>query len=740
MYCPKCKEVFEEGSRRFCPTDGSRLVPEGMGAAGDQWEGGIFSSIISKQDIGSEHDEIRAEAPRFSITDRPPNTPPPIPPVTGDFFELEDVEPEAAIDSILTVPVRPVGQEHDIKTPARKVDPNEIPAGHVELGGGDRLAYSSADFRADDPEAFIGRTVKGRYVVTDYFGGDESGYAFLADDKITPDRKVLVRILLRGNTDEMMGSILDEERVSLSHFSHPNVARLIDSGQFTDGTRFLVSEYVDALSAADILAIHGSFDPQRAARVIRQVSYALNEAHQEGILHRDVRPGNIIVAPGEADAEQAVLVNFGASTGEPTDDNIFYKSPEVLDGRAATAVSDIFSLAVSGYEMLTGRTPFEGRNADELIRAQNERVGASASKLRRGLPRTVDLVLEKALAFRPADRYVKARDFGDAFYTALIDADADVSDFQSITAPDVEPAQPATPVKAPVAAATAVPEKTATDEPAWKMRSPEPPQVETSRSKWIGLGGLAILLVLLGAGWYYVVNHPPGPDVPVQSGSANGNSNTDVATITSGETEMPPQPRSISQPPNTNFYQNSKQNLRGDLLRNFVGFTLYYPKEWKVNGPQASDTAGGRGKFIDISRSGEDGRMQEQMLISYYPSKGTFNLDAEKFSQLVKESNDTLKKLLPGYQMVSEGEIKVNGDWRAYEVKFQGSGTSPSGEKLTVWGRRLFIPAARPGVRNGFEITMLATSLAEEIKSVDDVGVRGQLAQVLYSFEPSQNF
>ncbi len=128
------------------------------------------------------------------------------------------------------------------------------------------------------------------------------------------------------------------------------------------------------------------------------------------------------------------------------------------------------------------------------------------------------------------------------------------------------------------------------------------------------------------------------------------------------------------------------------------------------------------------------------MLISYYSSKGTFGEDGEKFTLMVKETNETLKKLLPGYQMVSQGEIKLNGSWQAYEVKFQGGGTSPTGEKLVVWGRRLFIPAARPGVRNGFEITMLATSLADEVHSVDDVGVKGELAPILETFEPSQSF
>ena len=90
--------------------------------------------------------------------------------------------------------------------------------------------------------------------------------------------------------------------------------------------------------------------------------------------------------------------------------------------------------------------------------------------------------------------------------------------------------------------------------------------------------------------------------------------------------------------------------------------------------------------------------------------------------------------------MVWEGEHPINGGWRTYEVKFQGSGTSDKGEKLTVWGRRLFMPAARPGTRAGFEITMLATSLADGVRSVDDVGVNDELAAILTTFEPSQNF
>ena len=97
---------------------------------------------------------------------------------------------------------------------------------------------------------------------------------------------------------------------------------------------------------------------------------------------------------------------------------------------------------------------------------------------------------------------------------------------------------------------------------------------------------------------------------------------------------------------------------------------MYYPKDWKVNGPQESSTASGRGKFIDISRLTPEGRLKEQMLVSYYPSKGTFKDDAVAFPQMVKETNETLKKLLPGYQVVSEGEIKDNGD--VYTSTYEG--------------------------------------------------------------------
>ena len=753
MLCPKCKEYFEEGSRRFCPTDGARLVSESAGLVGGRGEGGIFANLIPKIEGIRDLDETLSDAPRFTITGAAKAAA--ATETTDDeaddgiFFELDEVQPFPASGPEIKKPtVRafepPVFVEP--KPPVRKVNPNEIPAGHAARSG------MAAEFDTEEPERFVGRTVKGRYKVTEFLGGDESGLAYLADDRIVEDRMVLVRILTGGGeVDEIMDSILAEERVSLSHFSHPNIARLIDSGQFTNGTDFLVSEYVDALSVGDILSIHGKFPDQRAARIIRQASSALNEAHQEGILHRDVRPENLIIDTASGEVEQTTLVNFGASNGDPTPRNMAYKAHEVLDGRIATVSSDIFSLAVVAYEMLTGRLPFGGASAKELVRSQN--AGLNHADDGEEVGNAVNEVFAKAFAFNPADRYPKARDFGDAFCASLAEAQPDAAVVPVEPAAAPMPASPIVktemlkPIVPPPFVVTPVAETQSPDEvkplvpPTTPLvrpnRSVEAMPVENNRSILGPILGVLGLAALIAALWYYFGSNPP-VNQPVGN-TAVGTNAAQPPSPAAVNIDMPP-PRTIAQPPNSTFYQNSKENLKGDLLRNFVGFSMYYPKDWKVNGPQQGATVKARGKFIDISRLTPGGGIKEQMLVSYYASSGMFAEDAAKFPELLRETNETINKLVSGYRMVSEREIKFNGDWRAYEIKFQFDGQSATGEKTPVWGRRLFVPAGRPGVRNGFEITMLATPASADVKSVDDVGIRGELASILNTFEPSQNF
>ncbi len=761
MHCPKCGNKYPDGSQRFCDADGERLMPLGQEAS----RGGrqtVFAAVLSSPEV------TQAEAPPIEfVIDKDDER------ITDElmselFFETEDddngfwdeVEPESGVlaGHVNAAEVSEATYTAEPELPAvlpRKVNPAEIPAGHIEVdddGDREHPSIRSMVFDPEDPNDLVGRIVKGRYRVTELLREDDTGYSYLADDGLANDRRVVVRILANEELDEMTESILAEERVSLSHINHPNVLRLIDSGQFANGINYLICEHSDALTALDILEIHGPLSPTRVAKLMRQAAEALSEVHHEGILHRDLRPEAILVTLAENDTELVQIADFGVSSGEPTSENIYYKSPETLDGRIPTVAGDVYSLGIVAYQLLTGKLPFNGDTERSFLRAQRSGLETFPTDLRHDLSTDVDEVIEKALSRDPLERYPTARDFGEDLFTALTVAPDPLMDDEYVTVLD----EPGDTVKEgaivrgsqriTIPAAVAKDQSPGVDELAWTRRSPEPPaEPDSNWTRIAVIGALSVLVIAIGI-WYYVLVRQAETDVrfPVDQLAANPANTADQAPIMpeqrAEDIEVPPLARTIAQPPNTDFFQSSRQGLKGDLVRNFVGFALYYPQNWKVNGPKESADGKTRGKFLDVANITPDGKLKEQMLVSYYVSNGTFKEDTAKFPQLVKETVETLKKLIPNFQMVSEGNTVVNGGWNAYEVRFQGSGSGENGERLLVWGRRLFVPAARPGVRAGFEITMLATSYAEDVRSVDDVGVRGDLGAILYTFEPSQNF
>lgn len=812
LYCPKCQQTYEEGSQRFCNNDGGRLLPVSNAEKSANKPGGVFTNLLSRNVPNKERDEKLASIPRFVRAEPEPEPIPPYepPPVEDKSFqsdpddielELEpaapvrdDIELELGPAAAPTAPVeetepeisagfesQPVDNEveSEPRPVGRTVRPDEIPSGRAELGDRQFAPVGREALTWDNPEAMLGQTVKGRYQIAELITEDESGFAYLADDRLVANKKVLVRILMDEEySDDLTDRIYAEERISFSHINHPNVVGIIDSGELQEGKSFVITEYVEGNSVKSLLETTGQFNVLRTARMIRQSSYALSEMHQNGVLHRNLTPANIILTLSENDTEQVKITGFGIGGGM-REEGLVYKSPEILDGQAATPASDVYSLAVIAYQMLTNRLPFSGTTPRQMLKSQREGMLLKPTNLRLDVSPLVDQILEKGMALVGVDRYPKARDFGDSLFNALTTVSPWTSEADEVeeiellpvetgtaevipappaplfldpeTGPEAEAAEPETPSGSeepetetePEAAAPAV-----DDDPAWTKRSPEPPK--TANPNWVLLSllGFVVLLGGIWAVWTYFLNQPANPayvpaesnSTPVQDGPTIA-PNPDQGNLPASENgEVPPPARAIPQPPDTTFFQSAKQNVRGDLARNFVGFSLFYPNDWKVNEAGESTERGTRGKFLDISRNAPNGKLAEQMLISYYESRGTFNSDQEKFPQFVAETNETLKKLIPDYQMLSQGRIMVNGGWPAYEVKFQGGGTTDKGEKLIVWGRRLFIPAARPGVKNGFEITMLATSYSADVKSVDDVGARGGLATVLSTFEPGRSF
>ncbi len=721
--------------------------------------------INSKAKIESLDDDLELELEPFAAA-APPD----------DFASILELEPESGTAAITESEEETEAKIEDetetetetkdeiafdspeTKAVPRVINPSEIAAGQAALGDRKINPAGRAAVSWENPQVLIGQTIKGRYNIVEQIGADENAIDYLAEDKINPEKQVVVRVLIDEETgDSFSGKIFAEERVTLSHISHPNVVSVIDSGELLEGKPFVITEYVKGESVKSRLERKGKFDPLRTVRIIRQASYALSEVHQSGILHRNLKPENIILSVSEIGAEQIKLINFGASKLKLNEKNLLYKSPEQVEGKLANFASDEFSLAVIAYQMLTDRLPFNADKIGSLLKEQREGLIIKTATLNDKVPPLVDEILTKALSFNPADRYPKVRDFGDALFNAVTVklSPAESSEFveeSPIPTPDaplvsknvksvmLTPVVQETPEVEKIAEADSGKIK-ATENLAWEKRSTEMPvQNSGSRTAFAALG-LAILVAGLFGIWYYFVKQQnavqPVAPTPVQSVepiNQTGNNST-VSTVnnpapTPEDIESLPMPRTVSQPPDTNYFQNSKDSLSSEAAKNYLGFSLYYPQSWKLKEA--------KNNFLDVSKTGENNLPVEQMLVSFYDSKGTFKADRELFPKLLEKSNNDLKKALGNYQIISQGETNIqNGRWQAFEVKFESLGTAPNGEKITLWGRRLWIPAQMTGLKNGYVITMLATSLSKDVKSVEDVGVKGELSNILETFEPN---
>jgi hypothetical protein len=184
-------------------------------------------------------------------------------------------------------------------------------------------------------------------------------------------------------------------------------------------------------------------------------------------------------------------------------------------------------------------------------------------------------------------------------------------------------------------------------------------------------------------------------------------------------------------PPNFVRFENSKTNLDGKLAENFIPFSLGYPENWELN-----ENAGkpGAANFLDVSNRIANGLPVEQLLVSWYESKGSFEADRAAFPNLVKKLTAAYAKEIPAFRKISEGETTLNGR-AAYEVKFTGETKDANGKKIKIFGRTVFVPTGKQDAQSGLLLTMLATDLSRAVSSPKDVGAKGELKEILNTFE-----
>lgn len=211
---------------------------------------------------------------------------------------------------------------------------------------------------------------------------------------------------------------------------HANVVSTYEYGE-EDSLYYLALEWAEGESLADYAQRNGPLAPGVVAPIISQLAGALAAAHAEGIIHRDLKPENIMICKRADGTEYAVVMDFGLAKERKAGGELQkltatgiilgtpeFMSPEQLRGKTLDLRTDVYSLALMTYEMLTGKLPFEGRNQQEMMIARLRSDPIPAKNRRPELPDAVDAVLLKAMARAPEDRYQSAPEFAKAFRAA----------------------------------------------------------------------------------------------------------------------------------------------------------------------------------------------------------------------------------------------------------------------------------------------------------------------------------
>jgi serine/threonine protein kinase len=276
-----------------------------------------------------------------------------------------------------------------------------------------------------------GVTLDGRYLIEKELGRGGIGVVFLARDQKLHATPVVIKVLLEKLQETEQRAWFEkkfkQEMKALARIDHPGVVRALDVGELPDGRSYLVMQYVSGVSLRSVIPSRG-MELERVGKLMRQIGQALAAAHEQGVIHRDLKAGNIMLQQ-VGDEEYIKLIDFGIATvlETPTPTTIpttrvagtiEYMAPEQLQGNPSAA-SDIYALGVIAYEMVTGRLPFNPESPYQLLEMQRAGVRVKPCDLRPGLPAASQAVILKALSFAQQDRYTRAKDFGEALAHAL---------------------------------------------------------------------------------------------------------------------------------------------------------------------------------------------------------------------------------------------------------------------------------------------------------------------------------
>ena len=263
-------------------------------------------------------------------------------------------------------------------------------------------------------------TIAARYRIDRMLGSGGMARVYAAHDELL-GRPVAVKVLRdRFASDAAFAERFRREARSAASLHHPNIVQVFDCAPEDAGPAYIVMELIDGPSLRDLLDTTGPLPEARAASLVMQAARGLGHAHAHGVVHRDVKPENMLLdAHGTlrvADFGIARLIDSGDTLTEVGSvvGTARYLSPEQARGERVTPASDVYALGVVLYELLTGRTPFAGDNAIEVALLQVQSEPVPPGELRPGLTPRLEAIVLQALCKEPGERFATATELADA--------------------------------------------------------------------------------------------------------------------------------------------------------------------------------------------------------------------------------------------------------------------------------------------------------------------------------------